>query len=121
MPDCYRKGKESGLWYEIKTIEDTIRGKEAAGKDATFEKSLLTSFRSFARASGYHSKALTNDWHFNAEGLKGEQVVESSSPDKLGLLGIMLHPGRPPKAENEPVSRMTLWRRQQKQSQAALL
>ena len=114
MPDCYRKGKEQGLWYEIKTIEDVIRLKEAKGKDAAFEKELLASFRNYARASGYHSKALTKDYHFNADGLKAASVIESPTPDNSGLVGIMLHPGRPAKPDGEPVSRMTNWRRKQR-------
>lgn len=115
MADCYRKGYERGLWYEIKCLEDTIRAKEAAGKDTTFENELLTSFRAYAKARGYKSKALDQEYHFNAAGLKDGSVGESSTSSEKGLPGIMLHPGRPPKADSETVSRMTTWRRKQRQ------
>ncbi len=115
MPDCYRKGKEQGLWYEIKTIEGVIRAKESAGMDTTKERELLTSFQGYARAAGYKSKALTSDYQFFSGGIKTVSMIESSTPDNSGLVGIMLHPGRPPKTVNESFSRMTAWRRKQKQ------
>ena len=38
MTDCYVKGRENGLWFQIKSLEDNIALKESMGKDATFEK-----------------------------------------------------------------------------------
>ena len=45
----HRKGHERGLWYEIQCIADTIKSKEAKGKDASFERDLL---RSWAKYEG---------------------------------------------------------------------
>jgi len=46
MPrSCHRKYHETGLWYEIKCIEETIEIKKQLGKDARFEKSLLRAFK----------------------------------------------------------------------------
>ena len=38
---CYRKGYERGPWYEIECTRAVIVGKEAKGKDASFERKLL--------------------------------------------------------------------------------
>jgi len=45
---CYSKGSEKGLYYEIKTVEDVIANKK--GKDCSFEKSLLRSWRKYTEA-----------------------------------------------------------------------
>lgn len=45
---CYQKGKEQGLYYEIKCLEDVIAIKKKLGKDATFEKGLLKSYRKYS-------------------------------------------------------------------------
>lgn len=47
MPDCYRKGYEKGLWFEIKCVQDTIKMKEANGEDCKFEKSLLRAWKKY--------------------------------------------------------------------------
>lgn len=46
------KGRQTGADYEIKTIANIIRTKEAAGHDATFERELL---KAWADYSGYES------------------------------------------------------------------
>jgi len=121
MTDCYRKNFERGLWYEIKCIENTIRRKLARGADASFEQDILTGYRHYAKVSGYKSKALDKDYHFNAAGFAALTAADDTAADNSGLVGIMLHPGRPPKAPDEPVSRMTLWRRTKKEGQGVLL
>ena len=50
MPECRRKGHETGLWYEIKCLEETIAIKEKMGEDAKFERGLLRAFRTDAIA-----------------------------------------------------------------------
>lgn len=45
--NCRAKGRECGAWYEIKCVQDVIRSKEAKGKDASFERKLLKSWRKF--------------------------------------------------------------------------
>lgn len=45
MPVCYKKGREQGLWYEIKCIEETIKIKKQLGKDASFEKGILRAYK----------------------------------------------------------------------------
>jgi len=45
--ECRKKGKERGLWYEIKCLEDAIEAKEKSGKDASFEKMLLKEYRKY--------------------------------------------------------------------------
>jgi len=52
MPECRAKGKEQGVWFEIKCIADVIRSKEARGEDASFERNLL---RSWSRYKGYET------------------------------------------------------------------
>lgn len=57
---CYQKGKERGLWFEIKCIEENIATREKLGKDTSFEKPLLKSFkrhseRDYALTSIQHS------------------------------------------------------------------
>jgi hypothetical protein len=61
-PSCYRKGYESGAWYEIKKVSDVIRMKEEHGADASFERDLLKAWSSYP---GYESakeilESLTN-------------------------------------------------------------
>ncbi|UCC17965.1 MAG: hypothetical protein JSU58_05280 [Dehalococcoidales bacterium] len=51
-PSCYRKGYESGPWYEIKAVADVIRMKEARGADTGFERGLLKAWSEFP---GYES------------------------------------------------------------------
>ncbi len=46
MPqNSHRKHHETGLWYQIKTVEEIIAIKEKKGEDVKFEKSLLRSWR----------------------------------------------------------------------------
>lgn len=45
--ECHIKGKERGLWFEIKCLEDTIKAKEKSGQDAFFEKELLEVYRKY--------------------------------------------------------------------------
>lgn len=45
---CHRKGQERGLWFEIKCIEETIALREKLGKDTSFEKSLLKSYKKYS-------------------------------------------------------------------------
>lgn len=47
---CYQKGKERGLWYEIKCIEDVVANKKARGDNAPFEKRLLKSYGQYSEA-----------------------------------------------------------------------
>ncbi|MFC1965192.1 hypothetical protein ACFLWG_04260 [Chloroflexota bacterium] len=49
---CYRKGHEQGLWYQIQEIEKNIALKESMGKDATFEKGILKSYKKYQKAQG---------------------------------------------------------------------
>lgn len=49
---CHAKGKESGIWYEIKCVKETIIAKEKTGEDASFEKGLL---RAWSKHSGWES------------------------------------------------------------------
>jgi len=45
--ECRKKGKERGLWFEIKCLEDTIEAKGKVGKDASFEKEILEAYRKY--------------------------------------------------------------------------
>ena len=44
---CKVKGKEKGIAYEVKAIADCIKGKEAKGQDATFERELLKAWSKY--------------------------------------------------------------------------
>ena len=110
MPDCYQPGKERGLWYEIKCLELTINGKECAGEDASFERDLLQSFRAYAKRTGYKSKALDKDYHFNAAGLQDIVAANTTADGQISTLGIMKQRGRPRKTGE--ISRTTTWRRE---------
>ena len=46
MPECKTKGKEQGIWFEIKSVADIIKLKESKCEDATFERELLKSWSS---------------------------------------------------------------------------
>ena len=52
MPATKAKGRQSGMWFELKSIAETIRIKEANGKDATFERNLL---KEWSKVKGYES------------------------------------------------------------------
>ncbi len=52
MPVTKKNGKQSGTWFEIKSIADIIKGKESSGQDATFERDLL---KSWSKYEGYES------------------------------------------------------------------
>lgn len=41
----HTKGKERGIWYEIKCVKETIIAKEKDGEDATFERDLLKAWK----------------------------------------------------------------------------
>lgn len=130
--NCYRRGYESGPWYELKAIRAAIDYKIAKGIDNNRERELYASWLKSPEYQKADKENMARGF-YQPLSLQGEvqgdipkvagyiTTVQNVSPARIGSLGIMLHPGRPPKAENEPVSRMTLWRRQQKQSQAALL
>lgn len=45
---CYKKGSERGLWFEIKSIEEIIAIKKDLGKDTSFEKRLLRSYKKYS-------------------------------------------------------------------------
>lgn len=47
MGVCYQKGKERGLWYEIKCQENIINSPTALDKEKSFAKKLLKSFREY--------------------------------------------------------------------------
>jgi len=38
---CYQKGKERGLFFELKCVSETIAILESLGKDASHEKTIL--------------------------------------------------------------------------------
>lgn len=46
-PNCHRKHHETGLWFQIKTVEEIIAIKEKKGEDVSFEKSLLRSWQKY--------------------------------------------------------------------------
>ena len=46
------KGSERGAWYELQCVKETIIAKEAKGKDASYERSLLKSWSDY---KGYES------------------------------------------------------------------
>jgi len=37
---CYKAGRETGAWYELKSIRAVIANKEARGESATFERGI---------------------------------------------------------------------------------
>ena len=39
------KGKEKGLWYEVKILKETIALRKKLGKDTKFEEKLLKEWR----------------------------------------------------------------------------
>ena len=44
---CHQKFKETGLWFEIKCLENDIKSKESRGEDTSFEKKLLRSYKKY--------------------------------------------------------------------------
>jgi len=51
---CKRAGYERGPWFEIKCVTNTIRLKEAKGKDASYERGLLNHWKHY---DGYRELA----------------------------------------------------------------
>lgn len=47
MGSCYRKGKEQGVWFEIKCVKETIALKEADDEDTSFERKLLKNWSKY--------------------------------------------------------------------------
>ncbi len=48
MPqNSHRKYHETGLWFQIQTVEEIIAIKEKKGEDVSFEKSLLRSWKKY--------------------------------------------------------------------------
>ena len=45
MAICFAKGREQGLWFKIKSVEDVVKMKEARGADALFERGLLKAWK----------------------------------------------------------------------------
>lgn len=50
MPVTKAKGRQSGVWYQIKSVVEAIKIKEAKGKDTTFERNLL---KEWSKVEGY--------------------------------------------------------------------
>lgn len=52
MPATKARGRQSGARFAIESVANTIRIKEANGKDATFERNIL---KGWAEYEGYES------------------------------------------------------------------
>ena len=64
MPqNSHRKYHETGLWYQIKTVEEIIASKERKGEDVKFEKSILRSWKK-------HQNTLNTSGMSTREGIK---------------------------------------------------
>ena len=53
---CHIKNKERGIWFEIKSIAEIIKSKEAKGLDASYERNLL---ESWSKHEGYEGAKQT--------------------------------------------------------------
>jgi len=49
---CRQRGKERGPWYDIQSVADVIKSKEARGADASFERGLLKSWQKYEGYEG---------------------------------------------------------------------
>ena len=45
MTDCHQKGKETGLWYEIKCLEDDLKSPRISVEHRKFLKGILKSYK----------------------------------------------------------------------------
>lgn len=54
MTVCYQKGRERGIWFEIKCLKDVIKNKEGRGEDASFGKQILKSFLKYSETDYSH-------------------------------------------------------------------
>lgn len=59
MPEGKKKGKQQGVWFQIKCVVDVIKSKESRGENATFERDLLKSWSGYEGYEGA-KQALTN-------------------------------------------------------------
>jgi len=125
---CYRQGRETGAWYELKCLRSVIEGKEARGESATFEREL---YKAWLKTPEYQKADKEN----HGRGLYGtlppladkrEVVAKIVDEGKLPVANyatekkvIMKQRGRPRK-EGE-VHRVTEWRRRKEAEQGMLL
>ena len=54
---CKIKGRERGLWYEIKVLEDMIARNKAPQKELDYAKVLLESYKKFSEKD-YDARSL---------------------------------------------------------------
>ena len=47
MGACFRKGYQSGAWYEIQTVKDVIIAKQKEQLDTSFEEGLLKAWSEY--------------------------------------------------------------------------
>lgn len=130
---CYRPGKESGAWYELKCLRQVIDSKESRGMDASFERLLYKAWLKdpdFAIADKDNQRRGIYAGLINSK--KPAPVIENANnggnlppaiitPPDLAISTIMKHEkaGRPRK-EGE-ISRVTDWRRRKEALQGALI
>jgi len=51
---CKIKGRERGLWFEIQCLQNNIISKTARGKDCSFEKKILKSYKNYSEEDYKH-------------------------------------------------------------------
>ena len=58
MTDCHQKGREVGLWYEIESIESTLKSPKINERYRKFLKGLLKSYKAELRKGQKRSSPL---------------------------------------------------------------
>ncbi len=125
---CYKAGRETGAWYELKCIRAVITNKEARGESATFERELYKAWLKhpeFAKAEKENLdrglyKPLVVVGDKREQGLK--PIPNGITRGTIKPTGVMQHRnsgGRPRKTGK--VHRTTAWRRKRVELQGALL
>lgn len=93
----YRPGHEKGIWYELVCIRQTIAGKEAKGKDASFERGLYKAWLKDSEYSKVDKENQTNDiYGVLAQVVEPQEPVTKANPKELYQRQNVTAPETPP-------------------------
>lgn len=121
--NCYRKGRESGPWYELKSLRTHITMSEELGKDTTITRGLYLEWlkdREFMKADennrrkGFYTDLVLTDGEHYPKGYTVTSKLprqDTATPENFEVFNFetTAGPGRP-RATGE-LSRTTAWRR----------
>lgn len=112
-------GREMGAWYEIRSVIRTVIQKEAAGKDASFERDLLTAWKKvdgYSDPRFYDELAHWDNGHQSAPGVVAGEILptSTSTPPDFDISGIIAPAkkrGRPRLPEGEGCRRTVFYQK----------